>query len=500
MKIYVAGVQHESSSFSPIPTAYRSFFREMWSPEDPEGCTGFGYGEACKLATDLEMNVAPGPFFNAQPSLPCTTEAWERICAEILSGLAGTAPVDAVFLCLHGAQMTDRLDDAEGDLLARVRVVVGDRVVVAALLDLHANVTPRMLTDADLVVSCREYPHIDYGVRAAEMLPVIQAISEGRVRPVTVAVRIAAPGVFPTPEEPFSSFVTRMTADQAIPGVLAVSMNHGFEGSDSPEMSGSVVVTVDANVEQAQAIADRVGADFLSVLRSKSWSGLGVDEAIDEALRLPNRPVVIADRSDNPGAGAPGDSTYLLAELIHRGLDEVAVGVMWDPVATDICHDAGVGARLPIRIGGKAGPLSGQPVDVDAEVIAVRDDAMQALFGMGKPRHPLGRSAAIRTGGIEIVLNSLREQVFSPHCFTEHGIDPTVKRIVVVKSMQHFMGGFGPIAGHVVRCDGPGVATLDLTQLPFRRVRRPLFGLDPIEMIEAEPMPLAPPTRFRPTS
>jgi microcystin degradation protein MlrC len=129
-------------------------------------------------------------------------------------------------------------------------------------------------------------------------------------------------------------------------------------------------------------------------------------------------------------------------------------------------------------------------------VISVRTDAMQALFGQGEPRHPLGRSAAIRVGGIEIVINTLREQVFSPHVFTEHGIDPTAKRLVVVKSMQHFMGGFAPIAAHVVRCDGPGVATLNLVDLPFRRVRRPLLGLDPIELIEPEPMPLAAPTRF----
>jgi microcystin degradation protein MlrC len=496
MRIYIAGVQHESSSFSPIPTAYRSFFRELWSPDQPQSCHGFGYGEACVIATDLGMEVVAGPFFNAQPSLPCTSAAWGRVSGEILDGLRSAGEVDAVFLCLHGAQMTDRLDDAEGDLLRRTRELVGDGVVVAALLDLHANVTPEMLQEADLVVSCREYPHVDYGVRAGEMLPIIEAIHDGRVRPLTVAVRIAAPGVFPTPEEPFSSLVTRMTADQFRPGVLAVSLNHGFEGSDSPLMAGSVVVTLDGDRVLGDEIADRVAADFLSTLRSQSWSGLGVDEAIDEALSSSKGPVVIADRSDNPGAGAPGDSTYLLAALLDRGIDAVALGVLWDPVATDMCHDAGVGARLPLRIGGKSGRLSGQPIDVDAEVIAVRSDAMQALFGRGEPSHPLGRSAAIRVGGIEIVLNSLREQVYSPHCFTEHGIDPMSKRIVVVKSMQHFMGGFASIAAHVVRCDGPGVATLNLSDLPFRRVKRPLFGLDPIEMIEPEPMDLVAPMRF----
>ncbi len=496
MRIYIAGVQHESSSFSPIPTAYRSFVRERWTPDDPAACHGFGYGEACALATDDGMDVVAGPFFNAQPSLPCTTDAWQRISGEIIDGLRAAMPVDAVLLCLHGAQMTDRLDDAEGDLLARVREVVGDRRPVGALLDLHANVTPAMLGEADLVVSCREYPHTDYGRRAGEMLPVLRSIAAGGVRPVTVALRLPAPGVYPTPEEPFSSFVARMTADQDSPGVLAVSANHGFEGADIPDMSCTFVVTTDGDRALAESTARRVAEDFLATVASRSWSGLDVAGALDAALALPGRPVVIADRSDNPGAGAPGDSTYLLAEILGRGLDEVALAMLWDPVVVDMCHDAGVGARLPLRIGGKSGPLSGDPLDVAAEVTAVRRDACQALFGRGVPTLPLGRSAAVRVGGVDIVLNSRREQVFSAHCFTEHGIDPAARRIVVVKSMQHFMGGFAPIAAHVVRCDGPGVATLDMTQLPFRRVRRPLLGLDPIETIEIEPIPVAQPSRF----
>ncbi len=158
-------------------------------------------------------------------------------------------------------------------------------------------------------------------------------------------------------------------------------------------------------------------------------------------------------------------------------------------MAVRACHDAGVGARLPLRIGGKAGRLSGAPIDADVEVVSVRDDAVQALFGQGEPREPLGKSAAVRIGGIEVVLTSRRQQVFSPHCFTEHGIDPAQRHIVVVKSMQHFMGGFASIAASIVRCDGPGSATLDMTQIPYRHIRRPMLGLDPLEAIRLEPLP-----------
>ena len=489
MRIYISGVQHESSSFSPIPTSFRSFEQWNWSADNPYDADGFGYGEACRLAEAANMEVAAGPFFSAEPSSPATASAWRQISEQILDGLQAAMPVDIVLLCLHGAQMAEAIDDCEGTLIAAVRDNVGPHVAIGVLLDLHANVTTAMCTHADLTVSCREYPHIDYADRGWEMLPVLRRITKGSLRPVTRALRIPASGVFPTPDEPMRSFVVRIRDAQSQPGVLMVSANHGFEGSDSPFTGASVVVTTDRDEALAERVADEVANDFLTTIMGNTWSGLDVSEAIDEALRQPVGPVVIADRSDNAGAGAASDSTYILAELIERGVTNATLGMIWDPMAVRACHDAGVGARLPLRIGGKAGRLSGAPIDADVEVTSVRDDAMQALFGQGAPREPLGKSAAVRIGGIDVVLTSRRQQVFSPHCFTEHDIDPKRRHIVVVKSMQHFMGGFATIAACIIRCDGPGSATLDLSKIPYRRIKRPMMGLDPLGMIHLEPLP-----------
>jgi microcystin degradation protein MlrC len=488
MRIYIAGVQHESSSFSPIPTSFRSFERWDWSTDTPHDADGFGYGEACRLAEAAAMEVIAGPFFNAEPSAPATAAAWRQISDQIVDGLRASMPVDIVFLCLHGAQMAEAIDDCEGVLIAAAREIVGPDVAIGVLLDLHANVTTAMCANADLTVSCREYPHIDYAQRAWEMLPVLREIARGAVRPVTRTYRIPATGVFPTTEEPMRSFVSRSRDVQGRPGVLMVSANHGFEGSDVPFMGGSIVVTTDNDEGLAEQTLDEVADNFLTIVTGNTWSGLGVSEAIDEALRQPVGPVVIADRSDNAGAGAASDSTFILAELIAREVTDATLGMIWDPMAVRACHDAGVGAKLPLRIGGKAGRLSGAPIDADVEVISVRDDAMQALFGQGPPREPLGKTAAVRIGGIDVVITSRRQQVFSPHCFTEHDIDLQRRHIVVVKSMQHFMGGFAPIASHIVRCDGPGSATVDMTKIPFRRIKRPMMGLDPIDTIQLEPL------------
>jgi microcystin degradation protein MlrC len=494
LRCYVAGVQHECSSFSPIPTALRDFQVFRWGV-DPEPATmGFGYGESCRVALDLGFELITGPFSSCQPSLPAPHGVWEQVREGILEPLRAAGTVDLVWLCLHGAQMSDQEDDCEGDLLERVRELVGDDVAVGCLLDLHANVSSRMLDAADLVVACREYPHTDYAERAAEMLPQLARIRRGEVQPTTAAVRFMAPGVYPTPEEPIRSLVARFTEAQSRPAVLHVSLNHGFEGSDQPDLSASVVVTTDGDQGAAEALARSVGEDFLSTVLSRSWKGPGVAESVDLALASEGRPVVIADRADNAGGGAAGDSTFVLAELLRRGVRDVAVALIWDPIAVDFCHAAGVGARLPLRVGGKCGPMSGDPLDLDVEVRSVRSDATQALFGKGDPLLRLGRTAAVHVDGIDVVLSTVRTQVFSHHVFSQHDIPYLERKILVVKSTQHFMNDFGKFAAAVVRCDGPGTLTADLASLPYRRIPRPLLGLDPVDRLDLE---LMPPARVR---
>lgn len=204
LRCYVAGVQHESSSFSPMPTERRNLDEYRWDIA-PERAFGFGYGESYRTALDLGCELVTGPFFSPQPSLPAPQRVRDDIREEILEPLRAAQPVDIVMLCLHGAQMADQEDGCEGDILDRVREMVGDEVALGCLLDLHANVSSRMIDDADLVVSCLEYPHIDYGERAAEMLPLLAGLRTGALRPTTTAVRFMAPGLYPTPTRADSS-------------------------------------------------------------------------------------------------------------------------------------------------------------------------------------------------------------------------------------------------------------------------------------------------------
>jgi microcystin degradation protein MlrC len=244
-------------------------------------------------------------------------------------------------------------------------------------------------------------------------------------------------------------------------------------------------VTDGSDPVAAEAALEWAGRRFFDIATASPMRRLAVAVALDEAFARARSagPVVIADGADNPGGGAACDSTFLLQALIERRAERVAIGMLWDPQACAIATDAGVGARLRLRIGGKVGPMSGPPVDVEAEVLAVREDAMQR--GMtGELTERLGLAVAVRAGGIDIVLNSVRQQVFSTECFTELGVDLASKAVVVVKSIQHFRASFDRIAASTLACGAPGTLDLNLANLPYRHLRRPIWPLDPIEEVE----------------
>ena len=204
---------------------------------------------------------------------------------------------------------------------------------------------------------------------------------------------------------------------------------------------------------------------------------LGHEEGLERALATAGAPVVLADTSDNAGGGAPSDATFLLRLLLERGVADVALGPFWDPVAVGFCRLAGPGARLRLRLGGKIGPISGAPLDADALVLHVAEGARQRFAGGWTQ---LGDVAAIRVAGIEILLNATRTQAFDPALFTDHGIALADKKLVVVKSAQHFHAGFAPLAKEVLWLDGPGALTQDFARLPYTKVRRPIWPLDPL--------------------
>lgn len=486
MKCYMAFLAHETNSFSPIPTD-RSSFEEigiyrpsLGAPQDHvpllKGVADF-YDEAKRRNDEAVVGLCA----LAQPSLPCLQRDYEALRDELLDGLRAALPVDAVLLMMHGSMMAQGYDDCEGDMLRRVREIVGKDVPVGVLLDLHCNITPQMVANATVVKACKEYPHTDFGDRARELYAIIAATAEKKIAPVMRFVRVPMLGLFQTTREPMRSFVDGLLSKEKEPGVLSITLAHGFPWSDFPGAGAGVLAITDADEAKARELAESVGRQFFALRETAQVPLHGVDAAIDEALTYESGTVVIADMSDNPGGGAPSDSTFLLRALLERKVRNAAIGLLWDPVAVRVAFSAGEGARIPMRIGGKLGPVSGEPLDVEATVLHLRTDAAQPHIADGYPAE-LGRTAVVEVQGIAIVLNEIRQQPFHPGAFIAAGVDPWQKRLVVVKSSFHFYAGFADRATAIIYCDAPGALNSDVRQRPYRRLQRPIWPLDDVQM------------------
>lgn len=477
MKVFIACLGTETNTFSPLPTGHAGFADTMLYHGDgtrhPENLFSGPLHVWRRAAESQQAQVAESLCTFAQPAGITVRRVYEGFRDEILRDLKAAMPVDMVLLSMHGAMVADGYDDCEGDLLARVRAIVGPDVAVGAELDLHCSVTPEMLQHADALITFKEYPHIDGNERAAELYELLLKKVQRQVKPVMATFDTRMISIWRTTREPMKSFVRKMQSLEGKDGILSVSFAHGFPMGDVPEATAKVIVVADGDRDRAARLARQLGEEIFAMRHQTAAQDMSIDAALDQAMALPQGPVVLADITDNPGGGAPGDATFVLERILARGLTNVASGIYWDPMAVRICVEAGEGSRIELRLGGKMGRVSGQPLDLEVEVMRILDDAAQpALTGVA----PMGTSVWLRMAGeIDLVVNTIRQQTFHPQAFEQFGIRLAQKKLVVVKSTQHFHAGFAPIAAGILYMDGPGAMRADFAQIPFRKLQGPYW-------------------------
>lgn len=479
MRVFSGSLATETNTFGPMPTSIASFRDRGYFPagQHPGHMLYFaGPLWAARLrGKDQGWTLLEGMVAGAQPSGITTRLAYETLRDELVADLKKALPVDMVVLGLHGAMVADGYDDCEGDLLARVRAIVGPDVVVGAELDPHNHLTPQMVANANVLVSYKEYPHTDVLERALELVDLCAAAVQKRVQPVAAVVDCEMITLFHTSRQPARGFVDRMQALEGKDGILSVSLTHGFPWGDVPEMGTKVLVYADGDAAKAQKLARQLADEVIAMRDQLAPVSPDIDASLDEALKFDGGPVVLADGADNPGGGAASDSTFVLRRIVERGITNAAVGPVWDPIAVRIAFDAGEGARLPLRIGGKISPLSGDPLDLQVTVKKLVKDHVQT--GLADTPTPMGDCALVEADGVEILLVTLRNQAVGTDLFTKAGCNLAARKIVVVKSSQHFYASYSKVARHVIYADAPGSVTRDLNTLPFRKVRRPLWPL-----------------------
>ncbi|GGF05184.1 microcystinase C [Aliidongia dinghuensis] len=481
MKILIAGFQHETNTFAPTKARYEDFINGGGFPPMVRGAdllalrtVNVPAGGFIAAAETQGHELIPVVWAGATPSAHVTEDAYERIAGEIIAA-AKRGGFDAIYLDLHGAMVTEHLDDGEGELLSRLRALVGPDLPIVASLDLHANVTEQMLANADGLVAYRTYPHVDMA-------------ETGRLAAALLADRVAAGGplhraarrlpfLIPingmcTLLEPARSAYAQLATLETGP-VVSLSFAPGFPAADFPEC-GPVVWGYGRSAEAAAAAVDTLYRQYVAAEPAWAVPFLDPDEAVTQAMRLAEaatRPVVIADTQDNPGAGGDSNTTGLLRALLHHEATDAALGLLWDPEAAAAAHAAGVGATVRLALGGRSGVRSDAPVE-GAFTVEHLSDGRTVLEGpmMTGSRVDLGPTAGLRIGGVHIVVASRKAQMLDRNLYRVGGVEPERMKILVNKSSVHFRADFEPIAAAVLVAKAPGPMAADPADLPWRRL------------------------------
>ncbi len=484
MRIAIGQISHETNTFCRGTTPVEAFREREWLVGDEivarhRGVRGYLGG---MLAAGERLGFELVPTFSAstEPSGTIAADAYAAMRDELLSGLRGAGRLDAICLALHGAGVAENTDDLEGTLLAEVRGVVGHELPIVVTLDLHGNITQAMIDGSSALLGVHEYPHTDSFERGVEAVELAARIVRGEVRPVQHLV--APPMMIPTSTTHLSPAkdVNAICADwEARPGIIDCTFFHGFSHTDIPALGVSVVAIADGDADLARQAAEDVARRVWAMRDAFLVEYTPPDLAIRRALAAGGRPVIINDTADNPGGGAPGDSTHLLRAMLDARLSEACFGYIYDPETAEQAHRAGVGATIDVRLGGKTDDLHGRPIEASAYVKCLTDGRFVRQSPMGRgARVDLGRMARLVIGEMDVLVSSVRTQTLDAEPFLLHGIDVTRYKIVALKSSQHFRAAFEPIAAAIIRADTPGLTAVDLTEFPYRRLRRPIWPLD----------------------
>lgn len=483
MRIFCASLATETNTFSPLRTDMTDFSESFYArpgehPETPTLCSAVF--PVCRRRASAEgWTLIEGTATWAEPGGLINRSTWESLRDEILEQARAAMPVDAVVLGLHGAMVAEGYDDCEGDLLTRMRQIVGPDAVIGATLDPHSHLTPKRLEAANVLIAFKEFPHTDFVECADACVDLVLRAARGEVNPCLSAFDCRMIEVMPTNNDPMRGFVDRIKTCERQDGVLSISIIHGFMAADVSEVGARILVITDNRPLEGARLAEDLGLQLFGFRGRTKPTLMSAEEALDHATGFHANashkgPVVIADIWDNPGGGVPGDSTILTRLALERGMTSLAVGSIWDPMAVRLCISAGEGARMSLRFGGKTSATAGAPIDAEVEVLKAVRNAEQSF---GDSRVPLGDAVAIRVDGLEVVLNSVRSQAFSPDLFSNLGIDPATRKILIVKSTNHFRSAFAAIAAEILYASIEGLYPNNPLTNGYTKLSRPVWPI-----------------------
>ena len=479
MRIAVGGFQHETNTFAP----QRATFADFVAPDAWPGLTrgpallDAVHGINLPAAGFIQQAIADGHFLapltwcSATPSAHVTRDAYERICAMLLDDLRAAGNLDAVYLDLHGAMVAEHVDDGDGELLRRVRALVGRDVRVVASLDFHANVSPLMVEQADALVAYRSYPHVDMASCGARALRALREVQRGgstaALRQLPFLIPLTSQCTLIDPCASLMAVAERLETH----GLAACNFTPGFPAADVAECGPAVFAygchtsPVESAVRDlAQEVAARE-AEFALTIHS-------IASALRQLEAPRGRPVILADTQDNPGGGGSADTTSLLKALLVARVPRVLAGVVHDADAAQRAHAAGIGAQVELSLGGRTGPPGESPLLARFTVRALGDGRFTATgpFYSGS-RMDLGPMALLQVDDLQIAVASRKQQAADQAMFRHLGVEPCEFAVLALKSSVHFRADFGAMAHRILVVEAPGANIADPAKLPFTKLR-----------------------------
>jgi microcystin degradation protein MlrC len=492
MRIASGGIHHETNTFSSTPTLLNDFIRDSGCGPDLLGDeairmryrgTGTIHGGYIDGAEEVGADLLPLLYANAGPSGIVNQGSFQTMLDWFLSRLQDVLPIDGLLLDLHGAMVTEEHQDADGAILAATRDLVGPDLPIIVTLDLHANITSKMAELANVIIGYDSYPHVDMYERGREAALLLARIISTEVSPVQIYRQlplITTPPMQCTLREPMESIMHRLHQMESEPGILTATVSMGFPFADVEDAGVSVLVTTDGNEELAIHKADEVAGWLWSARDELQPTLTTIEDTIRFVNEHPNDGLTIfADGSDNPGGGAPSDGTIALKAMIDADVQDGIVGVLYDPETASQAHAAGVGATIAVRLGGKTDDRHGAPIRADAYVKTLSDGALVFRGPMSRGlKGNIGLTATLRIGGVEVVVASVRRQCSDAEMLRIAGVEPSHRRLLVVKSAVHFRADIGSLATHIFDADTPGIHRPDFSMYNYERLRRPIYPLN----------------------
>ncbi len=487
-RVLLAEIMHESNTFNRIPTTRSDFeSRYFLTGEAIPAALADTNTEICGFldaAREFDWDVVHPLAASASPSGPMAANDWITIKSAILKPLRDKQALDAVVLVLHGAMVTENREDADGDLIEAARTLAGPDLPIVVTLDMHANVSPRMVENSTLLMAYRTYPHVDQYERARHAARLLNRILEHGLktelhfarRPMMDAANHGQTGSGPMPE--LLALADRI---ETRPGVLCASIQIGFPWADVADIGPSVVVT---GLRGASKCADYAWELMDAVWDSRHRTQLnfpGPDEAMVHAVAEPcgPGPLVLADFADNPAGGAYGDSANLLRHMIEAGLENAAFATIADPETVSRGAALGEGAEAVFSLGGKCAPDITPPLLIPARIKCLTEGSFicEGPMWRGVEFH-MGPTMVIEAEGVEIIVTSVPVAVMDLQVFRSVGIEPSRKSTLALKSRNHFRAAYEPIARETMLVDAGGIASMRLSELPYTKIPRPIWPLD----------------------